>query len=106
MNGGEPRELIHANSNEGLDGFRLVWTPDNTGVLVGKTLGRTQELWLVPVSGASPRKFDVDVNNWVLPGGAYSLDPAGHRIAFVASAGAVGAEVWALENFLPKPNEK
>jgi hypothetical protein len=39
----------------------------------------------------------MDVRNWSED---FDLSPDGRRIALVASAGANGAEVWALEHFL------
>ena len=101
--GGEPQELLRANVPEGFDGYRMIWTPDGRAVVLIKSLAKGQELWLVPVSGGQARKLDIDVNDWVIAGGGFSLDPAGRQIAFVAEAGKMGPEVWALENVLPKP---
>jgi len=42
----------------------------------------------------------VDMRNWSGEPGDFDLSPDGRRIAFVASAGAHGAEVWVLEHFL------
>ncbi len=103
--GGEPRELLRVSSPEGLDGYRLIWTPDNRAVILTKQLTADRdrkELWLVPVTGGQSRKLDIDVDNWV----GFRLDPDGRRIAFVAEAGKLGSEIWALENFLPAPSAK
>jgi Tol biopolymer transport system component len=101
--GGDPQELLRANVPEGFDGYRMIWTPDGRAVVLIKSLAKGQELWLVPVSGAPPKKLDIDVNNWVIAGGGFSLDPDGRHVAFVAEAGKMGPEVWALENVLPAP---
>ena len=44
----------------------------------------------------------MDLRNWTgaFGTGDFDLSPDGRRIAFVGSAGAHGAEVWALEHFL------
>ena len=104
--GGAPRELYRAKLPEaGLDGFRMVWTPDSRGLILPKLLGANgerKEMWLVPVDGGQPRKLDIDANNWILPGGGFQLHPDGRRIAFIADdAAQSGPEVWALENVLP-----
>jgi Tol biopolymer transport system component len=101
--GGAPEELLRANVPEGFDGYRMIWTPDGRAVVLIKSLAKGQELWFVPVTGEPPRKLDIDVNNWVIAGGGFSLDPDGRHVAFVAEAGKMGPEVWALENVLPAP---
>ena len=56
------------------------------------------DLWIVRLNGEA-KKVDLDMR-FSDNGGLVQLDPAGRRIAFVATAGETGAEVWALENFL------
>ena len=76
------------------------WTPDGRAILAHKTVpGGADELWLAPLDG-EPRRLKVDMRNWSGEPGDFDLSPDGRRIAFVASAGAHGAEVWALEHFL------
>ena len=108
--GGEPRELLRASGDERLDGYRLIWTADSRAVIVPKHVSATdrlrQELWRVPVTDGRPRKLDIDVDDWLMPGGGFQLHPNGDQIAFVAEAGGSGPEVWALENFLPALNAK
>ena len=103
--GGAPRELYRASRPEGLDGYRMIWTRDSRALIVPKLLdanGERKELWLVPVEGGQPRKLDIDVNNWILPGGGFQLHPDGRRIAFSADdAAQSGPEVWAPDNVLP-----
>ena len=110
IGGGEPRELLRASRPEGLDGHRMIWTPDSRALIVPKLLskmdGERKELWLVLVTDGRPRKLDIDVDSWVMPGGGFQLRPNGGQIAFVAEAGGSGPEVWALENFLPALNAK
>jgi len=73
------------------------WTPDGKGVLVRKR--SPNELWLVPTTGAPPRKLDADVRNWSFGAvGKFSLHPDGQRIAFLS--GSLSGEVMVLENFL------
>ena len=107
--GGEPRELLRASRPEQLDGFRMIWTPDSRAVIVPKLLstdGERKELWLVSVTDERPRKLDIDVDSWLMPGGGFQLRPDGGQIAFVAEAAGSGPEVWALENLLSLPSAK
>ena len=60
---------------------------------------------MVPVAGAAPRKLDIDVDAWHRGssewfGAGFSLAPDGKRIAFLM--GKFSAEIWALENFVPR----
>ena len=95
--GGPAEPVMRVPSSETL--FPWQWTPNGRAILVRKYAeGRSDELWLAPVGGEPrPRRLNIDVRNW---SGPFDLSPDGRRIAFVASAGADGAEVWALENFL------
>lgn len=107
--GGEPRELMRASLPEQFDGFRMTWTPDSRAVILPKQLtssSERKELWLVPVADGRPRKLDIDVDSWVMPGGGFQLRPNGGQIAFVAEAGGSGPEVWALENLLSLSSAK
>jgi Tol biopolymer transport system component len=81
----------------------FAWTLDERAVIAVKqpTQDRDHnELWLVPVDGAPPRRLDINTDSWQLDNG-FRLSPDGRQIAFVASAGKRGEEIWALENFLP-----
>lgn len=101
--GGEPRELLRVDSPDHLPGFPFPWTPDSQAVIVTKLIGEGQELWLVPIAGGQPRKLNADLGKWV-GSSVFSLNPDGRQIAFVA--GKAASEVWALENFLPRPASK
>ena len=62
--------------------------------------------WRVPLTGQA-RKLDIDTSHWDrFGGGDFQLHPDGRQMAFVAAAGEPGAEVWALENFLPVRSAK
>ena len=83
-------------------GFYWQWLPDSQGVLVTKLVtpdGADRELWAVPLKG-KPQKVSLDMRQ-SHDGGLVQIDPTGRRLAYVATAGEPGAEVWALENFLP-----
>ena len=100
---------MRASLPEQIDGFRMTWTPDSRAVILPKQLtssSERKELWLVPVAEGRPRKLDIDVDSWVMPGGGFQLRPNGGQIAFVAEAGGSGPEVWALENLLSLPSAK
>jgi len=103
VNSGEMRELLRVDSTERIASFIAPrWTPDGRAVLVRKR--SPNELWLVPTTGAPPRKLDVDVRDWSLGGvGQISLHPDGRRIAFLS--GTLSNEVMVLENFLPGMSE-
>lgn len=102
--GGTATEVLRAKSGEAFDGYRAEWTPDGRSLLLPKTYAPEprMELWLVPMfDGGAPRKVDVDTAGFVLPGGGFAIHPNGNQLAYVGAAGKKGAEVWALENFLP-----
>jgi Tol biopolymer transport system component len=102
VQGGEPRELLRVSQPQGILRFSgMPWTPDGRGVLVRRRMtADNAELWLVPITGAPPRKLDIDVNRWATGNwGVISLHPDGRQIAFLT--GQVNSEVWVLENFLP-----
>jgi Tol biopolymer transport system component len=95
FDGGAPKTLMRIPVAEAL--YPWQWMPDGRAILAHKIVpGGADELWLAPLEG-EPHRLNVDVRNW---SGDFDLSPDGRRIAFVASAGAHGAEVWALEHFL------
>jgi hypothetical protein len=95
---GEMQDLLRVGPSERLPMYVAPqWTPDGRGVLVRKAT--PNELWLLPTTGAAPRKLDVDVRDWSFGGvGQISLHPDGRRIAFLS--GSLSNEVMVLENFL------
>jgi Tol biopolymer transport system component len=98
IDNGESRDLVRAGESERLPPFIAPqWTPDGQAVLVRKR--SPNELWLVPVTGAAPRRLDVDVRDWSFGAiGQFKLHPDGHRLAFLS--GSLSNEVMVLENFL------
>jgi Tol biopolymer transport system component len=98
LDGSTARPLIRTREPQGF--FPWQWTADSRAILAHKVVpGGTDELWLAPLEG-KPRRLNLDIRNWSGEPGDFDLSPDGRRIAFVASAGAHGAEVWALEHFL------
>jgi len=75
-------------------------------MLVIKYGSGRQELWHVTLTSGPPRKLDIDVENWAFLPSSLTLHPDGRRIAFVASAGKQGPEVWMLENILSSLSSK
>jgi hypothetical protein len=98
LDGGAPRALLRTREPGAFSSWQ--WMPDGRAILAQKLVpGGTDELWLAPLDG-EPRRLNVDIRNWSGDGGDFGLSPDGQHIAFVALAGAHGAEVWALEHFL------
>jgi len=94
---GEPRVVFEATGTFAINGVHWHWMPDSQSVIVMKG-APSFELWQLPLTGV-PRKLAVDARQW---GEGFQINPDGRSIAFVAQAGESGAEVWALENFLPR----
>ena len=106
VGGGEPRTLFHVDRLASIL-KDLVWTPDGRSVLALKVAGLNDqagnELWRLPIDGASPRKLDIDVSRVVTGGqGRIRLHPDGKQLTYVSGHYPV-MEVWVLENFLPAP---
>jgi len=111
--GGEVRELFRAQAPESLvNNVVLSWTLNGDAVVVTKKLtagpqhlGGPRELWVVPISGAPPRKLNIDSNGWdILNAIGARFSPDGRHVAFMAGKDAM--EVWALEGFLPSKNTR
>jgi Tol biopolymer transport system component len=106
---GQSRSVFRVTAPERLRSVSPVaaaWTPDSRAVLVMKEFdGSTRtELWEVPIDARPPRKLNIDTANWER--GGYRLSPDGTHIAFVAAAGTPGSEIWAMENIVPKTNNR
>jgi Tol biopolymer transport system component len=100
LDGGATRIALKLDAGDPSGGMWF-WGPDSRSAIMPKRSDNPfGELWLYPFAG-TPRRLAVDTSNWVDP--HYDVDPSGRHIAFVASSGAPGDEVWALENFLPPP---
>ena len=100
--GGDPRLLMAVKLPERLMN-RFDWTADGAAIAIAtrRDDNADQALWLVPVDDRKPRRFDVDVDNWLILDG-FRFDRAGRQVAFVAATGTPGLEILALENFLPR----
>lgn len=103
--GGATRPLLSATDPEEIH-WLWKWTPDGHAVVARKNIpgGGNDQLWLAPLTGPQ-RLLDIDMGHWAWEG-FLEFHPDGRQVAFVGSAGAPGAEVWALENFLPALNAK
>jgi len=102
--GGATRELLRLPKEETARAIVwLVWTPDGRHLLFpGKPRDKATstwlcELWRVPAEGGEPQYLSLAMNLIGFP----SLHPDGRCIAFTAPGSGHGAEVWAIENFLP-----
>jgi len=61
------------------------------------------ELWLVPLSGIEPKKIGTIPEGFALDSISLSQDGSSLAYAVKDAAFRPTTEVWALENFLPKP---
>jgi Tol biopolymer transport system component len=97
---GEVRELLRAQPGERLPPYvPMPWTPDGQALLVRKP-GPRPELWLIPTTGAAPRKIAADIESWAFGTfGVISLHPDGRQLAGTRLS-ETGAEVRVLDDFL------
>lgn len=96
--GGEPREVFRVALPDRQE--YPSWAPDSSFIIVRKRLSAGNggfEYWQIPISGAEPRKLNLNLN--LGNNGWMSLHPDGHQVAY--SSGTNRYEVWVLENFLP-----
>ena len=93
LSGGQERALF---SSTGLNGQIWQWATDSQSVVLQKEGSGGSELWRVPLTG-TPHKLAVDASSW----SSFHLSPDSKHVAFTAQAGTPGAQIWALENFLP-----
>ena len=110
--GGDTRDLLTFPGREIPDSVALEWTPDGRFLLFAKSAGevlpsseeqsqRTLELWRVSTQDGAALQVGPAMDRLR----SISIHPDGRRIAFTAGKG-FGAEIWVLENFLPKPETK
>jgi len=70
---------------------------DGRYILFGVSRGKEPELWRISAEGGQPQNLGIRMEGIH----TLSVHPDGRRIAF--SGGSIIREVWALENYLPKP---
>ena len=104
--GGEPREVARFSGNsiarEINEGLGLAWSPDQRHLFFVRPEGDTGDgskaVWRVALAGGEAENIGISMNRIR----ALRIHPDGRRIAF-DSVVDPRYEVWALENFLPKP---
>jgi Tol biopolymer transport system component len=103
---GEIGRLIKFSQEEGDILLRHTWSADSRYVFYARRVGSVGldykfELWRVPVDGGEPQRMGLET-----PGAIVSISshPDREHVAFEcrASVSASPAEVWVMENFLPK----
>lgn len=99
--GGEPREVYRFAKDEGITPTGLGWSADGRYLFFAKGQGVSPEeqqttLWRVPVTGGAPEETGLTMDRV----GDIRPHPDGQRISF--TSGRNGADVWVMENFLPK----
>jgi Tol biopolymer transport system component len=107
--GGEPRVVANFSGNstqrEMNEGLGLAWSPDQRYLFFVRPEGDTGDgskaVWRVPLAGGEAENIGISMNRIR----ALRVHPDGRRIAFDSVVDA-RSEVWALENFLPKPTAK
>ena len=98
--GGKPVEVARSSGAAKFVEFgHLTWTPDSLALLAIKATGNRKELWMLPVSGRTPRMIDVGADGFAVASAGMRLHPKGKQLAF--TSGESRQEVWALENLLP-----
>jgi Tol biopolymer transport system component len=97
---GEVRELLRNQAGDRIGPYiAMPWTPDGQALILRKREPKP-ELWLVPVTGAPPRKIAADIEPWGFGVfGVISLHPDGRQLAGTRLS-ETGAEVRVLDNFL------
>ena len=93
LNGGEPRELFRGLAQH----YNLKWTRDGRYIIAQARGTASSEIWQVPAQGGTPLKLDLSVPKLQY----FALHPDNRRFAFSVDEGSK-AELWVLENFLPK----
>jgi Tol biopolymer transport system component len=99
ISGGEPRELLTVPEYKSIEWeLGVSWTSDGNHVVVAHPRN-SKDLWVIPVDGGERRTVKLGAKARGL-----RLHPDGQRIAFTIGPHEYDVgEVWALENFLPKP---
>jgi len=99
--GGPPEEILSVSPPFTIS--NLAWAPGGERILFVRKRGdlaEERQIWAVSLETGEAEPLGIS-----LPGiRNMAFDPAGARIAFVASTQAPSAEVWVLRNFLPEPS--
>jgi len=98
---GEPHELLRMKDPEKIPWSNaLAWSPDGKELLFVKCnsdcVNEKRELWGIPARGGEPRRLELAMEGLA----GLRFHPDGKQIAF--TAGSHSAELWVMENFLPK----
>jgi Tol biopolymer transport system component len=102
VSGGPVKEVLRVNQPQSLQSNHVTWLADARGVIVRRQSAEGSELLVVPVTGATPVKLEVEASEITSP--ILSVHPDGKRLAY--TAGGDSTEVWVLENFLPAAKRK
>jgi len=94
--GGEARELAHLEPPGVLCDDTLAWSPDGTHVYFGRGLEGAVRLYRMAVTGGAPEDLNLEI------GLELRFRPDGRRLAFTRSKDEERAEIWVVENFLPR----
>ena len=99
--GGDTREIARLRKEEAYWGWGLTWTPDGRHLLfLGSPKDEANglyEICRVPVKGGEPENLGLTMRLYA----GLSFHPDGNRIAYTGPGPRPGAEIWAIENFLP-----
>jgi Tol biopolymer transport system component len=100
VHGGEPTEVLGIlGVSQGLAGHptEIQWSPGGQYLFYADDQGKS--LWRVPAGGGDPEELGWLEENRALP--FIRFQPGGSRVAMTCREGEGGAEVWAMEDFLP-----
>ena len=96
LSGGAPKAALQAR---GTMNYWFQWTADSQAIVVPNDPAEgASEIWMVPMVG-QPRTLAVDLGE--AREVFFQMHPDGRQVAYTATAGEKGGEVWALENILP-----
>ena len=99
-NGGEPHEIMRIKGPETVYFHSPAWSSDGLYIIFGKGSSSMQDqkidLCRVSVDGGTPQKLGISMDRIR----HVRIHPDGKQIAFFA--GLIQAEIWVMENFLPK----
>ncbi len=98
--GGEPREIMRIKEPETVYFQSPAWSSDGLYIIFGKGQSAMRDqktdLCRVSVDGGTPQKLGISMDRIT----HVRIHPDGKQIIFMA--GQVQAEIWVMENFLPK----